>query len=107
MFQFYSYKVYPNFGLFGVRFYTFVVLQEDNDEESRLWMELTMDSISRGVIACLASLHILTSNNMPKRTYLEDLIDRIVTFSKFQLQNTVFPTFDPVYSIHKRSKGGE
>lgn len=68
-------------------------------------MELTMESISRGVVACLTSLHILTSPNMPKRTYLEDLIDRIVIFSKFQLQNTVFPTFDPVYRV--RSKGNK
>lgn len=66
-----------------------------------------MDSISRGVVACLTSLHILTSPNMPKRAYLEDLIDRIVMFSKYQLQNTVFPTFDPVYRIDKRSKGGK
>lgn len=66
-----------------------------------------MESIQRGVVACLTSLHILTSPNMPKKAYLEDLMDRIVVFSKFQLQNTVFPTFDPVYRIDKRSKGGE
>jgi len=79
---------------------------EDNDDESRLWMELTMESISRGVMSALAALHILTSSNMPKRTYLEDLIDRIVIFTKFQLQNTIYPTFDPVYRIDKRGGKG-
>lgn len=64
-----------------------------------------MESISRGVFSSLTALHILTSPNMPKRVYLEDLIDRVVIFTKFQLQNTIFPMFDPVYRIDKRGKG--
>lgn len=80
--------------------------QEDNEDESKLWMELTMESITRGVLSSLAALHILTSPNMPKRVYLEDLIDRLVIFTKFQLQNTIFPMFDPVYRVDKRGKGG-
>lgn len=64
-----------------------------------------MESISRGVFSSLTSLHILTSSNMPKRVYLEDLIDRVVIFTKFQLQNTIYPMFDPVYRIDRKGKG--
>jgi cohesin loading factor subunit SCC2 len=80
-------------------------VQDDNEDESRLWLELTMESIQRGVAASLTALHILTSQNMPKRAYIEDLIDRIVHFTKFQLQNTIYPTFDPVYRVDPRGKG--
>jgi cohesin loading factor subunit SCC2 len=76
-------------------------LKEDNEDDSRQWLELTTESINRGVLSSLTALHILTSQSMPKRVYLEDLIDRIVIFSKYQLQNTIFPTFDPVYRSGK------
>lgn len=41
---------------------------------------------------------------MPKRVFLEDVIDRIVMFIKFQLNNTIFCVYDPVYSIQQTSK---
>lgn len=64
-----------------------------------------MESISRGVASSLTALHILTSPNMPKRVYLEDLIDRVAIFTKFQLQNTIYPLFDPVYRVDRKGKG--
>jgi len=78
---------------------------DETEEESRLWVELTLESIQRGVIASLTALHILTSPSMPKKVYIEDLIDRMVKFTKFQLQNTVYPTFDPVYRVDPKGKG--
>lgn len=59
----------------------------------------------RAVDSSLAALYILTSSNMPKRVYLEDVIDRVVLFTKYQLQNTIYPSFDPVYRIDTKSKG--
>lgn len=64
-----------------------------------MWMELTMERVMRAADAALTSLYILTSPNMPKRVYLEDVIDRIVIFIKYQLQNTIYPSFDPVYRV--------
>jgi len=78
--------------------------QDDSEYESRMWVEMAMESIVRGVLSSLTALHILTSQNMPKRVYLEDLIDRMVIFTKFQLQNTIFPSFDPVYRVDPRGK---
>ena len=44
-----------------------------------------------------AALHILTAPNMPKRAYLEDVIERIVQLARFQLQHSIYPAYDPVY----------
>ncbi|CAK9823491.1 Nipped-B-like protein [Anthophora retusa] len=77
---------------------------DDDVDESRLWMQLAMERVQRAVDASLIALHIMTSNNMPKMVYLEDVIDRIVLFMKFQLQNTIYPSFDPVYKIDTKNK---
>lgn len=53
----------------------------------------------------LIALHIMTSPDMPKQVYLEDVIERIILYGKFQLQNTIFPEFDPVYKIDPKAKG--
>lgn len=46
----------------------------------------------------------MTSPSMPKRVFLEDVIDRIIMFIKFQLNNTIYCVYDPVYSIQTTSK---
>lgn len=77
---------------------------DDDVDESRLWMELAMERVQRAVDASLTALYIMTSHNMPKHVYLEDVIDRIVLFMKFQLQNTIYPSYDPVYRIDSKNK---
>ena len=72
---------------------------DEGEEESRLWMEIAMERVARGADASLVIMYILTSPGMPKRVYLEDCIERVVKFMKFQLQNTVYPAFDPVYRV--------
>lgn len=72
-------------------------LQNDDEDERKLWMELAMERVMRAVDASLTTLYILTSPNMHKRVYLEDVIDRVVIFTKYQLLNTIYPSFDPVY----------
>ncbi|KAG8234266.1 hypothetical protein J437_LFUL006511 [Ladona fulva] len=79
-------------------------LFDDDEEESKLWLELTMERVMRAVDASLTSLYIMTSPNMPKRIYLEDVIDRVVLFTKYQLQNTIYPSFDPVYRVDYKAK---
>lgn len=66
---------------------------------------MAMERVMRAMDASLTAIYILTSPNMPKRIYLEDVIDRIVLFTKFQLSNTIYPSFDPVYRINKKGKG--
>lgn len=79
---------------------------DDDEEERKLWMELAMERVMRAVDASLTALYILTSPNMHKRVYLEDVIDRVVLFAKYQLHNTVYPSFDPVYRIDQKGKDG-
>ncbi len=41
----------------------------------------------------------MTSENMPKEVFIEDVIDRIAQLTKYQLTNTIYPEFDPVYRV--------
>ena len=70
--------------------------------DDKLWMELVMERILRGMDASLTAMYIMTSLNMNKRVYLEDVIERCVQFTKFQLSNTIYPSFDPVYRVDSR-----
>lgn len=64
-----------------------------------------MERVMRSMNSVLIALHIMTSPDMPKQVYLEDVIERIILYGKFQLQNTIFPEFDPVYKIDPKAKG--
>lgn len=75
---------------------------QDDDDDDKLWMELVMERILRGMDASLTAMYIMTANNMSKRVYLEDVIERCVQFTKFQLSNTIYPSFDPVYRIDSK-----
>ena len=57
-------------------------------------METTIDRVIGAADASLASLYIMTSPNMPKRIYIEDIIDRVFVFIVNQLHNTIFPSLD-------------
>ena len=83
-----------------------VIQQVDEDEdEGKLWKELTMERVVRSVEASLTALYIMTSPNMPKEVYIEDVIERIVNMAKFQMTNSVYPEFDPVYRLDPTAKG--
>ena len=64
-----------------------------------------MDRMIRSIDAALVVLNILTSPHMPKPVYLEEVMDRIIRLIKFQLQNTIFPEYDPIYKVESDSKG--
>ena len=64
-----------------------------------------MDRMIRAVEASLVALNVLTAPQMPKRVYLEEVMDRIIRLIKFQLQNTIFPEYDPIYRVESDSKG--
>ena len=62
--------------------------------------------MARSADCAICALSIMTSKNMNKRVYIEDVIDRIAMFLRFHLQNTIFPSFDPVYKEISKSKDG-
>ena len=64
-----------------------------------------MERISRSMDAALTAIYIMTSPKMPKQVFLDDVIERIIMFGKFQLNNTIYPEFDPVYRIQRKDKG--
>ena len=58
-----------------------------------------MERVSRSVDAALTAVYIMTSESMPKEVFIEDVIDRISQLTKYQLTNTIYPEFDPVYRV--------
>lgn len=81
-----------------------VCLSGDHDEDEGAALELMMDKIQRSADSSLTALYIMTAADMPEKVFLEDVIERIVTFVKFQVQNTIFPAFDPAYRISKKDE---
>lgn len=91
--------------------------EEGSDQEQLLWRELTLDRVMRSIEAALTALHLMTSAEMPKELYVEDVIEQIAVLTKYQLINSIYPEFDPVYktecedmasatSKSKKSRGG-
>ena len=64
-----------------------------------------MERIIMAVDAALTALYIMTSSDMPKEVYIEDIIEKIVTIVHNQMHKAIFPSFDPVYKADPKSKG--
>ncbi|XP_052774333.1 nipped-B-like protein A isoform X2 [Mya arenaria] len=94
----------------NIRDGTKLIPNQDNDDEDeegqKLWREIAMERVGRSIDAALTAIYIITSPKMPKQVFIEDVIDRIVMFSKFQLSNTIYPEFDPVYRTNPKDKDG-
>jgi cohesin loading factor subunit SCC2 len=72
--------------------------EEDEDEDDdRLFLALAGERANRAAECALCAMYIMTSKNMNKRVYIDDVIDKVAMFLRFQLQNTIYPSFDPVY----------
>ncbi|XP_056601380.1 nipped-B-like protein A [Triplophysa dalaica] len=88
----------------GANLSTHMNLDNDGEDEERLWRDLIMERVTKSAEACLTALNIMTSLHMPKAVYIEDVIERILQYTKFHLQNTLYPQYDPVYRVNP--KGG-
>uniref|UniRef100_A0A8C2Q1Q9 Nipped-B protein n=1 Tax=Cyprinus carpio TaxID=7962 RepID=A0A8C2Q1Q9_CYPCA len=88
----------------GANLSTLVNHDNDGEDEERLWRDLIMERVTKSADACLTALNIMTSSHMPKAVYIEDVIERVLQYTKFHLQNTLYPQYDPVYRIDP--KGG-
>lgn len=86
-------------------FFFFSLQDHDAEDEERLWRDLIMERVTKSADACLTALNIMTSARMPKAVYIEDVIERVLQYTKFHLQNTLYPQYDPVYRVDPH--GGE
>uniref|UniRef100_A0A3Q1BMG9 Nipped-B protein n=1 Tax=Amphiprion ocellaris TaxID=80972 RepID=A0A3Q1BMG9_AMPOC len=83
------------------------MMNHDNDsmDEERLWRDLIMERVTKSADACLTALNIMTSPHMPKAVYIEDVIERVLQYTKFHLQNSLYPQYDPVYRVGPHGGG--
>ena len=84
-----------------------IAIGDDDDEEAdddKLFLELANERVMRAAECAICAMNIMTSPNMSKRVYLDDVIDRIAVFIRFQLQKTIYPSFDPVYKEISKNK---
>uniref|UniRef100_A0A3Q4MC51 Nipped-B protein n=1 Tax=Neolamprologus brichardi TaxID=32507 RepID=A0A3Q4MC51_NEOBR len=83
------------------------LMNHDNDsmDEERLWRNLIMERVTKSADACLTALNIMTSPHMPKAVYIEDVIERVLQYTKFHLQNSLYPQYDPVYRVDPHGGG--
>uniref|UniRef100_A0A182MZ11 Nipped-B protein n=1 Tax=Anopheles dirus TaxID=7168 RepID=A0A182MZ11_9DIPT len=63
-----------------------------------------VERILNGVEASLLVCCLYTSKHT--KFLQEDNIDAIIRFVQFQLRETIFPSYDPVYSVESKRKGG-
>lgn len=89
----------------GANLSTLINPDNDGEDEERLWRDLIMERVTKSADACLTALNIMTSPNMPKAVYLEDVIERTLQYTKFHLQNTLYPQYDPVYRLDPQGGG--
>ncbi|XP_032874665.1 nipped-B-like protein isoform X5 [Amblyraja radiata] len=83
----------------GSKLSTLINHDNETEDEEKLWRELIMERVTKSADACLTALNIMTSPNMSKAVYIDDVIERVILFTKFHLQNTLYPQYDPVYRI--------
>ena len=91
----------------GAKVIPLVTEDDDEDEDNnKMWIEMAMERVMRAADASITALNIMTSKKMSKRVYIDDVIDRIALFLRFQLANTIYPSYDPVYREISKSKTG-
>ena len=79
---------------------------DDEQEDDAMFLELVWDRVNRAADCAVCAMHVMTAKNMNKRVYQDDVIDRVAQFVRFHLQNTVYPSFDPVYKEMSKNKDG-
>uniref|UniRef100_A0A0X3NT48 Nipped-B protein n=1 Tax=Schistocephalus solidus TaxID=70667 RepID=A0A0X3NT48_SCHSO len=75
--------------------------------ESRLWREIAMERVTRSVQSSLISITLMTSKDMPREIYLEDVIEQVVQVTRFQLSNCIYPEYDPAYRVENTAKDNQ
>ncbi|CAH8574922.1 unnamed protein product [Schistosoma turkestanicum] len=78
--------------------------EEADAHESKLWKEVAMERVMRSMNSGLTALLLMTSKDMPREVYVEDVIERTVHSVRFQLFNCIYPEFDPAYRVENTAK---
>jgi hypothetical protein len=78
--------------------------EDDEQDDDKLFLELAAERVNRAADCAICAMNIMTSHNMNKRVYLDDVIDRIAQFIRYQLQKTIYPSFDPVCKELSKNK---
>lgn len=89
----------------SVKLSTLMGYDNESVDEEKLWRDLIMERVTRSADACLTALNIMTSPHMPKAVYIEDVIERVLQYTKFHLLNTLYPQYDPVYRVDPHGGG--
>lgn len=70
-----------------------------------MWKGFYMERILRSFDAALLILHIMTAPRMPKKVYMEEIIELIASLIRYNLEHNIFPEYDPLYKVEADSKG--
>ncbi|XP_053304094.1 nipped-B-like protein [Spea bombifrons] len=89
----------------GSKLSTMLNHNNDAEDEEKLWRDLIMERVTKSADACLTAVNIMTSPSMPKAVYIEDVIEHVIQYTKFHLQNTLYPQYDPVYRVDPHGGG--
>uniref|UniRef100_A0A3B4BBY1 Nipped-B protein n=1 Tax=Periophthalmus magnuspinnatus TaxID=409849 RepID=A0A3B4BBY1_9GOBI len=89
----------------GSKLATLMNHDQDAEDEEKLWRDLIMERVTKSADSCLTALNVMTSSHMPKAVYIEDVIERVLQYTKFHLQNTLYPQYDPVYRVDPHGGG--
>ncbi|KAM8961304.1 nipped-B-like protein isoform 2-T2 [Pelodytes ibericus] len=89
----------------GAKLSTLLNHNNDTEDEEKLWRDLIMERVTKSADACLTAINIMTSPSMPKAVYIEDVIEHVIQYTKFHLQNTLYPQYDPVYRLDPHGGG--
>ncbi|KAE8636479.1 hypothetical protein XENTR_v10003008 [Xenopus tropicalis] len=89
----------------GAKLTTMLNHNNDTEDEEKLWRDLIMERVTKSADACLTAINIMTSPSMPKAVYIEDVIEHVIQYTKFHLQNTLYPQYDPVYRLDPHGGG--
>jgi cohesin loading factor subunit SCC2 len=70
---------------------------EDFYENDKVFREILTEKLFRALDCSIIALIIMTSPKIPKELIVEDLIEQIVAFTKLNLNQVIYPFYDPVY----------
>jgi cohesin loading factor subunit SCC2 len=66
-------------------------------EQDKLFKDILNEKLFRALDCSIISLIIMTSPRMSSELIVEDIIEQIVTFTKLNLNQVIFPHYDAVY----------
>ena len=72
--------------------------------EMEKYREVSAGRVIHSLDACLTILYTLTAPSLPRQLYTDEVIEAVVGAIRYQLHNTIFPEFDPLYRTDAEGK---